>query len=368
MLSSAAMLAISLVIFAATCALLVWAFGDHPPPSVALAGFGLSALVAMWGTVRGARSLFQQDRAIASGRAAAIALAATAGNLVMAGIGALGVLLSTVSFTRGRQLRRFGRVYLPRIVPGSSWAHTKITVSAETPVPDDLARRWRENGRTEHASVAAFARLALDLMALGAPPRLVASANSDALDEIRHAELCFSLARSLDGRIEDPGPFPEAKRANTLPRARTLALAMLAVDSLIDGALHEGVSARIIAKLAKRSDVPAIRGVLKEIASDEGRHAAHGWDVAEWCLEQGRAPVAHALRGALRTLPREMRSFAARFADGPMSGRSGFPPDDGSWERWGIHGATLEREEYAAGRAYVIERVEKMIAAASHAA
>src|SRR5206468_3455762 len=105
----------------------------------------------------------------------------------------------------------------------------------------------------------------------------------DALDEIRHTELCFSLARGLDGQTLGPGPFPEAKHARTLLGNRTLALAQLATDSLIDGALHEGLSARVIAKLVRRCEVPSIKAALKEIATDEGRHSAHGWEVVQWC-------------------------------------------------------------------------------------
>ena len=126
-------------------------------------------------------------------------------------------------------------------------------------------------------------------MALGAPPELVASSNRDALDEIRHTELSSSLARELDGEAEGPGAFPAAQTARTLPPTRTLALAALAVDSLVDGALHEGISARVVARLAKRCEVPRIRAMLKEIAADEGRHAAHGWDVVEFCLAESSA-------------------------------------------------------------------------------
>ena len=158
---------------------------------------------------------------------------------------------------------------------------------------------------------------------------MIAAANQDALDEIRHTELCFSLAYALDGKRVSPGPFPQAQRVPTLPRSRTLALAKLGVDSLIDGALHEGVSARIIAKLARRSDVPAIRAALKSIAADEGRHAAHGWAVAEWCLVEGGPSVGQALLGAIR---------------------------------WGIHGQCLEAEEYLATRAHLIERVRALAA------
>jgi hypothetical protein len=267
------------------------------------------------------------------------------GNLLMAAFGMFVAYLATFGFSRGRQLRHFGRVLLPGLHANSEWATSDLALTAPECIPAGVADQWRENGKTEHASVAAFARLTLDLMALGAPPSLIAAANQDALDEIRHAELCFSIARALDGEAVSPAPFPEAQSAATLPRSRTLALAKLAVDSLVDGALHEGVSARVIAKLAQRAEPPALRTALKGIAADEGRHAAHGWAVVSWCLEEGGRPVAEALRGALRTVPREMRS------ERPEAARSG------DWECWGIHGHMLEAEEYRATLAHLTDRV-----------
>mgnify|MGYP003380246193 CR=1 FL=1 len=133
---------------------------------------------------------------------------------------------------------------------------------------------------------------------------------------------------------------------------RAVALAQLAVDSLVDGALHEGVSARVVAKLKARCEDDAIRKVLEEIAADEGRHAAHGWDVVAWCVATGGATVASALRGALDGLPEAMRSPLPQAAEG------------GAWERWGIHGNALEAEEYASALRDLRERVERMCGAA----
>jgi len=325
-------------------------------PWVAFTGvvlFGVTTLVALFRTISGVVAF---SREIYTGKAdAPVSLLAVLGNLMMAGFGMLVAYVSTVGFSRGRQLRRFGRVLLPDLRPSPDWATPEMELSTED-APAGLADQWRENGKTEHASVAAFARLTLDLMALGAPPALIASANRDALDEIRHTELCFAIARGLDGKSVSPGPFPQAQRIATLPRARTLALAKLAVDSLVDGALHEGVSARIIAKLAQRCEVPAIRAALKEIAADEGRHAAHGWTVVDWCLAQGGRPVGNALLGAICTLPREMRS------DLPAAAA------DGGWLRWGIHDHGLESEQYAAGLAQVTTRVQTAVLAYPHQA
>jgi hypothetical protein len=227
-----------------------------------------------------------------------------------------------------------------------------IAAGADAETRRSVAAQWRENARTEHASVAAFARHTLELLALGAPPALVAAAQRDALDEVRHAELCFALARAFDGREEGPGAFRAGARPGGAARPRALALAALAVDSLVDGALHEGASARLVAKLARRCEEPAVASVLKAIAADEGRHAAHAWDVVRWCAAEGGEPVVRALEAAAGALPRSVRS-------GLPAGARG-----GGWERWGIAGEALEAAELARARADVVRRVAALAAAA----
>lgn len=334
------------------------------------AAFLAVAVVALVGLVAGARGLVLAAKAGGAGTGiVALGVLATLGNLGMTLLGAFAAFLSTLTFSRGRQLRRRGAVLLPPLARGDAWAAGQAPLAgvaglagheghegpgaldaldADEATRAALAARWRENARTEHASVAAFARLTLDLVGLGAPPELVAAAQRDALDEIAHAQACFAIARALDGADVGPGPFPHAARARTLPGGRTLALAQLAVDSLVDGALHEGVSARVIARLARLCEVGPIAATLKRIAADEGRHAAHGWDVVEWCVAEGGAPVAAALRGALRALPATMRT--------PLPEAAG----TGAWERWGIHGHDLEAAEYARTRAYVTARVARL--------
>jgi hypothetical protein len=314
-------------------------------PFVAVMGVGLvGAVCGVMGVVRATQGAGASRKAV---RRVSGLLAL--GNLVMMALGAAAAVASLMTFRRGRQLRRFGRVLLPPSETGGAWAARSIGVDVPEEVRAALAAQWRENGKTEHASVAAFARLTLDLMALGAPPALIVGAQEDALEEIRHTELCFSLARAIDGHAESPGPFPEAQRVATLPRARTLALARLAVDSLLDGALHEGVSARVLAKLAKRCEAPAVGAMLKAIAADEGRHAAHGWDVVEWCLVEGGAPVESALLGALQVLPATMKSPLPGVARG------------GGWERYGIHGEALETDEFSKARAELVARVARRV-------
>lgn len=327
----------------------VWLLGVLP--LVTLAGVVLGVL----GHRRGAAVLRETPEHPAPLRGRWLGGAASVGGalgVVYALLGFFATCLATMAFSRGRQLRRFGRVLLPPVAAGDTWTTRAMEVRVDESARDALAARWRENGRTEHASVAAFARLTLDLMALGAPAPLLAAAQRDAADEVRHTELCFSLARAIDGRDESPGAFPGAVRARTLSSLRSVALAELAVDSLVDGALNEGLSARVVARLVGRSEDESIRAVLKEIAADEGRHAAHGWDVVAWCLDVGGAPVASALLGALDALPDVFETPLPAEARG------------GGWERWGVHGHALEAEAYDATLRDLRARVRRMCGAA----
>ncbi|MFZ5897429.1 MAG: hypothetical protein ACOY0T_40625 [Myxococcota bacterium] len=69
-----------------------------------------------------------------------------------------------------------------------------------------LSDEWARAACFEHASIASFNRFSLELLALGAPGDLVERANRAALDEVRHARLCFALASVYAGDDFGPGP------------------------------------------------------------------------------------------------------------------------------------------------------------------
>jgi hypothetical protein len=126
-------------------------------------------------------------------------------------------------------------------------------------------------------------------------------------------------------------------------------LCRLAIESLIDGALNEGVSAHVLAGLASECEEPRIARMLKAIAADEGRHSAHGWDVLEWCYAQSPLIVGCALRGALRALPRQLK--AAR----------DLRAEQGEWERYGLPSKAREARGYGRMREHVAQRVEDLV-------
>ena len=276
----------------------VGAFFAGLMPTLGLLGSLIASVVAFVGVVRGTRASWRASRARLPVFGSVLA---AIGSLVMVLVGFLSAFAGLASSRVAGSCAGSGASSCRPCAGeerGRRWAWGRLTASS----PSSSARSGGRTAGTEHASVAAFARLTLDLLALGAPPELLASAQRDALDEIRHTELCFSLARAIDGKSESPGPFAEASRARTLPRTLSLALAKLAVDSLVDGALHEGVSARIVSKLARQCEVPAITDALRLIAADEGRHAAHGLGRRRVvCRRGGRAGRLGARRRGVRS-------------------------------------------------------------------
>lgn len=286
------------------------------------------------------------------------------------GLTLLGQFLG-VEFRRGRQVRSGGKVLLAGIEGGTGWTPSPhapraaprpvphLDAAAVSAVPEalrgPLADKFRDNGLTEHASVAAFSKLSLDLLALGAPAALVTQAQEDALDEIRHAELCFGLAEALDGRKLQPGPIEVAVEASP-GRSREQRLAALAVESLVDGALHEGLSARVLSRLGRGCEVEAIRALVLSLAADEGRHAAHAWDVVDHCVDAGGTFVVDAVRAVAAALPDEHAATLPAWAA------------DGQAVPFGVHGAEMERAAYRETLAALRTRVAAYAAPARRAA
>lgn len=174
----------------------------------------------------------------------------------------------------------------PRLAPAvaaSAWVHP-----ASSAIPrgdpdrrDRAAARWAAAGRAEHASVASFARFALELMALAAPPELLVECSRAMAEEVRHARLCFGLAEALGARASGVGPLPVR---DSLGQAGDPAHALVALIS--EGCVGETVSAALAEAALEQATEPAVRQVLAEIVDDEGRHSAYAWRCARWLLQQ----------------------------------------------------------------------------------
>jgi len=155
-----------------------------------------------------------------------------------------------------------------------------------------LAAAWTADALLEHASIAAFARFSLELLAVGAPADLVTAAHRAALDEVRHARICFTLAQGYAGEPLSPSAFP-------FDGAITLShdLASLATATAREGCIGETLAAILAAEQLARATDPAVRRALAAIAEDETRHAELAWRTIAWAIDRGGDAVRDAVAG-----------------------------------------------------------------------
>jgi hypothetical protein len=166
-----------------------------------------------------------------------------------------------------------------------------------------LAHGWTEQALMEHASVAAFARFALQLMELGAPAELVAGAAAAMQDEVRHAQDCFALARRYADSDVGPGPL---SLDGALEESNWAAIVL---GTVREGCVGETLAALEAAEALQHCDDAAVRAVLERIVVDETRHAELAWRFVAWALQTASGtPRAAELRSLVHA------TFAAELA------------------------------------------------------
>lgn len=200
---------------------------------------------------------------------------------------------------KGRPLIVDERPHAAALVPGGAWG-SRARASNRPAV----AAHWLEAALEEHASVASFARFALELMSVGAPADLLADTATAMRDEVRHAELAFALAGRFGAEAVQPGPL------HTGP-ARGTSLEDVVVATVREGCVGETLAAAHAELAAQRASDPVVVSALKEIAADEARHAALAWRVVQWALSvdpslHEAVEEAFAASSALEMAPKEL--------------------------------------------------------------
>ncbi|HHH30964.1 MAG TPA: hypothetical protein ENK57_21830 [Polyangiaceae bacterium] len=177
----------------------------------------------------------------------------------------------------------------------------------------------------EHASIAAFARFALQLLEQGAPADLIERTHEAMADETRHARTCFALASAYAGERIGPGALPMDGALEGRDDATILRLVIR------EGCIGETVAAIEAAEAAAHASDPVVRVILEGIAADEHRHAELAWKYVDWMLSQGDEAMAATLLAEIEA--------ATVDASVPFTVREG----DGGLLEHGALGETLRR-------------------------
>lgn len=178
-----------------------------------------------------------------------------------------------------------------------------------------LAAAWLDAALDEHAAVAAFAQVALELVGFGAPPDLVDDTLRAGRDEIGHARLGFALASRYAGAPRSPG------RLALSPHAPSTDLAAFAAATAREGCVGETITALLAAESRAQATDPAVLAALAVIAAEEEQHAALAWRTVAWAVRAGGEQVRAAVAEVFAEVARTGVPVPARVAAGPHAAR-----------------------------------------------
>lgn len=205
-----------------------------------------------------------------------------------------------ISCAIGRPFLVEGKTRLASLERRSDWVSSATPDLAGLSVPAraTLGARWAEIGLMEHASIAAFARFALELLSLGAPPELVARTQEAMRDETLHARDAFALASAYTGAPIGPGALGlEGALGSRTPLD-------IVSTAILEGCIGETVAAVEAAEALARATDPAVRSVLGRVAEDEARHAELAWQFVKWALDRGPEALRRAAAAELERVIR----------------------------------------------------------------
>jgi hypothetical protein len=223
---------------------------------------------------------------------------------------------------------------------GGQWSHGPAPVVSDLSPKTRraLADAWAKDGLFEHASVATFARFAIQLLSVGAPARLLHETLAAGRDEIRHAELCFALASAYAGEPLEADCFPIGDQLHV-----DRALPDIVMETVIEGCIGETLAAMQAAAQLELATDPAVVAALEATIEDESRHAELAWRVVAWAIRVGGPDV----RGAAE------RAFAGFRPPSPPR----IDMDDVSLQSFAAHGRLTP--EHA--RAIALEALDRIV-------
>ena len=178
-----------------------------------------------------------------------------------------------------------------------------------------LGERLARMAWLEGAAVAAFEQLGADLARLGAPASLVARAARAASDERRHARRVGRLARRYGAEVA----------AVTVDAVGERSVLDIALENATEGCVRETFGVADASWRAVHASTPDLRGLFRELASDETRHAQLSWDVAQWALTRLDEAQTTQVRLAMQEAEDQLRSALAQQTPDPAKMAMGAP-------------------------------------------
>jgi len=185
------------------------------------------------------------------------------------------------------------------------------TIDSGNAIGEYLARA----AHLEDAAVSAFAILAAELRAHGAPKSLTRSCLVARADEVRHAREMGELARAF-------GVVPPSAEVGP---SRVRPLLEIAIENAIEGCVRETFGALVGAWQGEHARDYRVRATMKRIAKDEARHAALGWRIHDWAMSRMGAKEHARVREAVSRAIDELEASSRVEPDSVLARTLGLP-------------------------------------------
>jgi hypothetical protein len=158
----------------------------------------------------------------------------------------------------------------------------KRVLSAVSPTSEAVARTraariWKQRRAVELESAERFRSIGAELAAHGISSGLVDMAEQAALDEIRHADLCSTLANAFDAACDST--------LSTTPSVRRVAPSYLigrealVYEVVALSCVTETLSTALLGNLVERARDELAKETMHSILRDEVKHSRLGWAV-----------------------------------------------------------------------------------------
>ena len=154
------------------------------------------------------------------------------------------------------------------------------------------ARQWWRRAREEYGSIHEFTALSHVLCEVRAPIDLLGGLSRLITDEVRHAELCATMARALlpdvaAETVYDWAPPKAPWPTPPLEGGDRMALTRWAADVVLCACcLGETLSRPLYEALATVTTDPVPEAVVRQILRDEHLHATFGWEALTFLLTE----------------------------------------------------------------------------------
>ena len=187
----------------------------------------------------------------------------------------------------GRPLRRNQDLVVSEHIETEEWSYTFEPALIEEincmSNKKAFSKKWLDAAAAEHSSIASFSNVTLQLMELGAPPYLLQTITEAQQDEIKHAKMAYTLAGIATNQHYGPSKLD----VNDTRTPATFDSVLK--ETIRDACIGEAAAAKDLtrqANEAKEAGYLHYAHVLREMATDEERHAQFGHAIVGWIIAQ----------------------------------------------------------------------------------